>query len=81
MPTYMFKNNDTGEVFEKVMKISELDQYKIENPSHERYYDGQAPAFTGDHIIVKKDTGFKEVLQRIHALTPGSQLNQSSSQL
>ena len=32
MPTYIFKNIKTDEVFEKQMRISELDQYKIENP-------------------------------------------------
>ena len=32
MPTYIFKNTKTDEVFEKQMRISELDQYKIENP-------------------------------------------------
>jgi len=29
----------------------------------------------------KMDSGFKEVLQRIHEKTPGSELNQTSSQL
>ena len=81
MPTYLFRNSDTGEVFEKIMKISELDPYKEANPTHERYYDGVAPAFAGDHITIKKDTGFKEVLQRVHEKTPGSQLNKLSSQL
>jgi predicted nucleic acid-binding Zn ribbon protein len=81
MPTYLFRNTDTGEVFEKIMKISELDPYKETNPTHERYYDGVAPAFAGDHITIKKDTGFKEVLQRVHEKTPGSQLNRLSSQL
>jgi hypothetical protein len=81
MPTYLFRNTENGDIFEKIMRISELDQYKIENPTHERYYNGVAPAFAGDHIILKKDTGFKEVLQRIHEKTPGSQLDKSSSQL
>jgi hypothetical protein len=82
MPSYTFKNLDTGEIFEKSMKISELDSYKQQNPMHERYFDA-APAFTGDHItaVKKYDTGFKEVLQRIHEKTPGSQLDKSSSQL
>ena len=31
MPTYIFKNTKTDEVFEKQMRISELDQYKKEN--------------------------------------------------
>ena len=37
MPTYVFQNTETGEIFEKVMKMSELDQYKLDNPTHERY--------------------------------------------
>jgi hypothetical protein len=81
MPTYLFKNTETGEVFEKVMKIAEFDSYKEQNPTHERYYDGFAPAFAGDHVSIKKDTGFKEVLQRVHEKTPGSQLNTLSSQI
>ncbi len=33
MPTYIFKNTKTEEVFEVQMRISELDTYKKENPS------------------------------------------------
>ena len=32
MPTYIFKNTKTHEIFEKLMRISELDKYKKENP-------------------------------------------------
>ena len=80
MPTYDFRNKDTGEVFEKIMKIAEREQYLLDNPHIESIIT-TAPAFTGDHIIVKKDTGFKEVLQRIHEKTPGSELNKLSTQL
>lgn len=80
MPTYDFRNKDTGEVFEKIMKIAEKEQYLLDNPHLEQTIT-TAPAFAGDHIIVKKDTGFKEVLQRVHEKTPGSQLNQLSSQI
>jgi hypothetical protein len=82
MPTYSFRNKDTGEVFDQVMRIAEREEFLKQNPHLETIITG-APAFTGDHIsVVKKhDTGFKEVLQRIHEKTPGSQLNKSSSQL
>jgi hypothetical protein len=82
MPTYSFKNNDTGEIFDKFMRIAERDEYLKQNPHLESIITG-APAFTGDHIdgVRKYDTGFKEVLQRIHEKTPGSQLDKSSSQL
>ena len=32
MPTYIFKNIKTEEVFEKQMRISELDDFKKSNP-------------------------------------------------
>ena len=80
MPTYDFKNKDTGEVFEKIMKIAEREQYLLDNPNIESIIT-TAPAFAGDHITIKKDTGFKEVLQRIHEKTPGSELNKLSTQL
>lgn len=80
MPTYDFRNKETGEVFEKIMRIAEKEQYLLDNPQIEQTIT-TAPAFAGDHITIKKDTGFKEVLQRIHEKTPGSQLDKSSSQL
>jgi hypothetical protein len=82
MPTYVFRNKETGEQFEKIMKMSELDPFRDANPQLETVI--QAVAF-GDPTKLsstrKFDTGFKEVLQRIHEKTPGSQLEQSSSQL
>jgi hypothetical protein len=82
MPTYVFRNKETGEQFEKIMKISELDNFRNENPQLETVI--QAVSF-GDPTKMtstrKFDTGFKEVLQRIHEKTPGSQLQKSSSQL
>jgi hypothetical protein len=82
MPTYVFRNKETGEQFEQVMRMSELDPFREANPQLETVI--QAVAF-GDPTKLsstrKFDTGFKEVLQRIHEKTPGSQLEKSSSQL
>jgi len=80
MPTYDFRNKETGEVTEHIMRMSDLDAFKEANPHLEQTIT-RAPAFAGDHITIKKDTGFKEVLQRIHEKTPGSQLDKTSSQL
>ena len=80
MPTYEFRNKETGEVTEHIMRIAEREQFLLDNP-HLQQTITSAPAFAGDHITIKKDTGFKEVLQRIHEKTPGSQLDKSSSQL
>lgn len=82
MPTYSFRNKETGEIFDQIMRIAEREEFLKQNPHLETAITG-APAFTGDHItaVKKYDTGFKEVLQRIHEKTPGSQLDKSSSQL
>lgn len=80
MPTYEFRNKETGEVIEVFMKISAREQYLKDN-SHLEQTMTQAPAFAGDHITLKKDNGFKEVLQKIHSRAPGSDLNKTSSQI
>jgi hypothetical protein len=82
MPTYVFRNKETGEQFEKVMKMSELDSFGLDNPQLETVI--QTVAF-GDPTKLsstrKFDSGFKEVLQKIHERSPGSELNKTSSQL
>ena len=82
MPTYIFRNKETGEQFEQKMRISELDTFRADNPQLETVI--QAVAF-GDPTKLsttrKFDSGFKEVLQKIHERSPGSELNKTSSQL
>ena len=82
MPTYVFRNKETGEQFEQIMKISEFDSFRADNPQLETVI--QAVAF-GDPTKLsssrKFDSGFKEVLQKIHERSPGSELNKTSSQL
>ena len=82
MPTYVFRNKETGEQFEKILKMSELDSFRAENPQLETVI--QAVAF-GDPTKLSSsrnfDSGFKEVLQKIHERSPGSELNKTSSQL
>ena len=53
MPTYTFKNNKTGEIFDKVMKIAEKEPYLKDNPNISPVLT--APNFVGDHIIKKMD--------------------------
>jgi predicted nucleic acid-binding Zn ribbon protein len=76
MPTYTFKDNDTQEVFDVIMSMSDLDDYKKENPNHERYFD-EVPALisgTGQKV----DGGFKEVLSKISEAHPDSPLAQEN---
>jgi hypothetical protein len=80
MPTYNFRNKETGEEFEKFMGISARDVYLQENPQLEPLVAG-APMIC-DPVRVgvrKKDAGFNEVLQKIHSRAPGSQLKQNNA--
>ena len=64
MPTYSFKNNNTGEEFDEFMGMSEKDKYLKDNP-----HISQLPvlfAFVGDHIMgvgPKVDSSFNERMQ------------------
>lgn len=72
MPTYAFKNLNTGELEEHMMKISELDKFKTDNPHLERALI-DTPSF-GDPVrlgLRKIDNGFREVLQKVAEKTPG----------
>lgn len=83
MPTYSFRNKDTGEIHDEFMPIDAKEQFLLDNPHLHQTFTS-APML-GDPTKLsasrKYDSGFKEVLQRIHEKTPGSQLNKSSSQL
>lgn len=82
MPTYVFRDKETGEQFEKIMKMSELDMFREQNPKLETVIQA---ASIGDPTKLtttrKFDSGFKEVLQKIHERSPGSELHKTSSQL
>jgi hypothetical protein len=82
MPLYDFRNKDTGEVFEKMMSISAKEDYLAANPNIESLIAGQLAFIDSVRLGVRKtDAGFKEVLQRIHEKTAGSQLNKTTKQL
>lgn len=72
MPTYTFKDNESGEIFDKTMKMSEKDIF-LEQNSNLEIYIGQAPS-VGDAVrlgVRKIDNGFREVLQKVAEKTPG----------
>ena len=65
MPTYCFKDKETGEITEKFLHISELDEFKKNNPNLDivlnMCYYGGIQDLKSKHI----DDGFKEVLSKI----------------
>lgn len=79
MPTYTFKNLDTGEFEEHVMKIAELDKFKADNPHLERALV-DAPKF-GDPVrlgLRRNDDGWRETLARVAEKTPGGKVLKDS---
>ena len=65
MPTYTYRTINTGEVFDKMMKIADKEQFLLDNPDLESIIG--APAM-GDSVrlgIRRPDNGFREVLSKI----------------
>ena len=77
MPVYSFRDTETDEVFDLMMSISDLDLYKAQHPTHERYFDSVPAIVSGVAIKGKMDDGFKDVLSRISEAHPDSQLADS----
>ncbi len=76
MPTYSFKNTETGEEFDKFMSISAREQYLKDNPTIQPLITSSAAICDPVTIGVRQtDSGFKEVLKTIHKRSPGSNLN------
>lgn len=67
MPTYTFRDeNNNQEVIEKFMRISELDEFKLQNPHLTQLIVG-APSI-GDPVRLgrmKPDAGFRDVLKNV----------------
>lgn len=79
MPTYTFKDTTTGEVFDKVMKIAEREEYLKTNPHLESVIS--APNLVDPIRLsgLRPPEGFKEVLKNIHDRSPGSQLKKNGN--
>ena len=75
MPTYKFKDANTGEVFDEFMSISERETYLKKHSNITQV--PVAVAFLGDHIMgvgPKNDEGWKELMSQIASAHPNSHL-------
>jgi hypothetical protein len=66
MPTYTFRNKETGEMHDELMRMSQREIYLSENPHLEQIIGSPAigdPVRLGVRTI---DDGFREVLSKIH---------------
>tara|TARA_B100000927_G_C16186961_1_gene357755 strand:- start:61 stop:306 length:246 start_codon:yes stop_codon:yes gene_type:complete len=71
MPTYEFKNTETGEVFEKIMKYDDKVKFLEENPNIQSYYSKLNIDYDGGgSVLSKAGSGWKEVQDRIKSGMP-----------
>ena len=74
MPTYVFLNNETGEIEEHFMSYTVLDEFKENNPHLKQRVTG-ANIVSGVATNFKVDDGFKEVLSKVGDAHPGSNVH------
>lgn len=66
MPLYSLKNNETGEVVERFMSISAMEQYMEENPHMTHHYDTAPPILDPARLgVTKTPPEFRELLKHI----------------
>ena len=73
MPIYTFKD-ESGDIYDVRISLSDYDAYIEEHPTHTRYFDAVPSIVSGVSIKDKMDSGFKEVLSRISEAHPTSEL-------
>lgn len=68
MPTYNFRNIETGEETEVIMRIAELDNYKANHPELQQILKSP-PKIVSDigGVLSKTDGGWNDTLKRIKA--------------
>lgn len=72
MPIYQYKNEETGEVTDKLMSIADMEQFDIDNPHMKKII--HAPAI-GDAMrlgVRKTDDSFNDLLKTMKKNSPGS---------
>ena len=74
MPIYSFRNNETGEEYDMMMKYDDKVEYLDKNPEIESIITGAPGLVSGTGDRTKPPSGFKEVLSRIADANPNSPL-------
>ena len=72
MPSYNFKNNDTGEEFEQILSMSEREKFLEQNPHIHQLPSLFAMSASGTGDRIKNEDGWKENMSRIAESNPGT---------
>ena len=68
MPTYDFKNLDTGEITEYMMSVSQMEQFKADNPNMQQVISAPKNNMLTNRdgsVLRKAGDGWKEVQDKI----------------
>lgn len=66
MPLYQFKHNETGEIIDKILRISQLDEWKKDNPEYTQYHGGAPALVSGSKSALSMaGSGWKDHLNKI----------------
>lgn len=74
MPTYKFKNKQTGKQWTELMSISEMEKLLASDNNLELMVHG-APMIGHRTLTKKPDSGFRDVLKTIKKKHRGSKIN------
>ena len=86
MPTYDYECSSCEHTFEKVLSITDKDKpTKTKCPAcgKKKVHKLIGSPLIADIIrldVRRKDSGFRDVLQKIHQRTPGSQINTNATE-
>ena len=73
MPTYNFIDEDTGEIFEKVMRMGDREGFLASNPTIRQLPPDRMNIVSGNNYAgLKNDGGFNEQMSRIADAHPTS---------
>lgn len=63
MPIYSFKDTETGEEFDKMLKLAERESFLEDNPNLQQIITGSAPLIDSARLgRAKPDQGFRDLL-------------------
>lgn len=72
MPTYTFRDKETGEVTEKWMYMAQREQFLADNPQLEQIHLSGLNAVGDVAIRDKVPDGFKDVLRKVKSHHPNA---------
>jgi hypothetical protein len=64
MPTYSFRNKETGEVFDKILKISEREEF-LASGEYEQLIGAPSLVTHTGNIVNKTSSDWKDLLKKI----------------